>query len=53
MSVVLLYRVQRVDKTLQNIITFYGWQDSFVKNIKNIQSYFIFLPRDKKFNKKG
>ena len=53
MSVVLLYRVQRVDKTLENIITFYGWQDSFVRNIKNIQSYFILLRGDKKFDKKG
>ena len=53
MSVVLLYRVQRVDKTLENIITFYGWQDSFVRNIKNIQSYFIFLRGDEKFDKKG
>jgi len=53
MSIVLLYRVQRVDKTLENIIAFHGSQDSFVRNIKNIQSYFIFLRGDEKFDKKG
>ena len=53
MSVVLLYRVERVDKTLQNIITFHGWQNSFVRNTKNIQSYFILLRGDKNFDKEG